>query len=206
MVQDAISKAENIIHWTDSKATQLQISSEPRASISGACFDLAYEHRTSIVFLIKNNLTGSALSLLRPMFEVFIRGIWFQEKASDDEISKFTTKDVLDKKFDELVRDVETTEAYNPDYLNKGGTSLGNFKKAVWPIMNSYVHSGYRQITRRITHDSITPNYSDEEKVEAIRCAYSIGALAFSAMAHLANNMEIQEKFLVLAEEWFSTP
>ena len=68
--------------------------------------------------------------------------------------------------------------------------------------MNSYVHCGSMQISRRNTADSIEPNYSDEEKVEAIKFANAYGLLSLLGMARLANNIEFQQEILAKIKEW----
>ncbi|WP_424946000.1 DUF6988 family protein [Candidatus Spongiihabitans sp.] len=68
--------------------------------------------------------------------------------------------------------------------------------------MNSYVHCGSMQISRRNTADSIEPNYSDEEKVEAIEFANAFGLLSLLGMARLANNIEFQQEILAKIKEW----
>ena len=41
-------------------------------------------------------------------------------------------------------------------------------EKQAWQAMNSYTHSGIRQLSRRFDNGRITPNYSEEEITEVI--------------------------------------
>ena len=154
---------------------------------------------------MKNDLTGSALALLRPAFEAFIRGVWLHEKASDKEIDKFKTKDVLNKKFAALVKDIETIKEYRN---NEKGMSLSEFTKIAWQGLNSYTHSGKMQIIGRNTPNSIESNYSDEEKIWAIRHTADMELFTLFGIVRLADNSELQREFsakveaLIKAEGW----
>lgn len=184
-VQNVILESNEILCWIDSKIENLQVNSTPKERVSGACLYLALIHYRSIVLLISNGLTGSACSLLRPLFEAFIRGVWIHLKATDKEVDKLIKKDILNKSFDKLVKEVETVPGYDTGILIEA-------KEKTWKALNSYVHCGFLQIQRGNTADSIESNYSDEEKIEALKCANAYGLLSFSAMARLANNIDLQ--------------
>ncbi len=198
-VQNVILESKEITRWIDSKIENLQVNSVPRERISGACFSVALEYHYSIVLLISNGLTGSACSLLRPLFEAFIRGVWIQHKATDEEVDKFIEKDTINKLFDELVKEVETVPGYDTGVLIEA-------KEKTWKALNSYVHGGFSQIKRRNTADSIEPNYSDEEKVEALKGASAYGLLSFFGMAGLANNFELQKRIHAKIVEFSNPP
>jgi hypothetical protein len=62
--------------------------------------------------------------------------------------------------------------------------------------MNSYTHSGYLQVVRRITANSIEPNYSEAEITEALNFANTVGLMSAIEVALLARRYEIANAFL----------
>ena len=55
---------------------------DKRLQLSLACQHLAIEHGQSIVVLFDDEIYGSALALLRPMFEALVRCVWLRYMAS----------------------------------------------------------------------------------------------------------------------------
>lgn len=201
MIQSTILKSESIIQWIDSNIDGISASAEPRIKISLACFDLAHEHQKSITLLIANHLTGSALSLLRLIFEAYMRGMWFYNIATDEDIDKFVKIDKIvkkngqDKKINELAEEVEEIDGFGRKVLS------GVIKEGGWKTMNSYTHCGFMQIAGRNTTNSIEPNYNDEEKVGAIKFANALGLLSLLGMARIVKNIDLQKYILEKIKE-----
>lgn len=186
----SISHSEKLIQWADLKIDGLEFSSDDRSRIVAGCLDMALEHQKAIILLIAKRLYGSAFSLIRLLFEAYVRGLWLNYCASEKEIEKFK-KGRLDKNFGELIEDIEKIEGY------KEGTLL-KAKDAGWKVMNSFTHCGFSQIVRRNTESTIEPNYEIEEIEEAINFTNAIGLLSYLEISFLAKNetlsMEILEK------------
>jgi hypothetical protein len=189
-IQDKIIKAEALIQWIDQRIDGLEISSDERTRISAACLDMALEHQKAIVLLVANKLVGSAFSLVRLIFEAYIRGLWLSRCASGQEIEKYK-KNKLEKTFATLIQEIEQIEGFHEGVLSKT-------KVASWNSMNSYTHSGYLQSVRRNKTDTIEPNYDTEEVIEVLGFANAIGMLSALQVALLAGNeklaMELLEK------------
>jgi hypothetical protein len=62
--------------------------------------------------------------------------------------------------------------------------------------MNDFTHGGALQVVRRITADSITPNYAADEIAETITFAGAIGLLSTSEVALLAGRQDIAVQLL----------
>lgn len=132
-IQENIKKSEALIQWMDQRIDGLEISSDERTRISAACFDVALEHQKAIVLLIANQLIGTAFSLVRLLFEAYIRGLWSGKCASEQEIEKYK-KNRLDKTFATLIQEIEQIEGFQEGVLSKA-------KAAGWKAMNSYTHT-----------------------------------------------------------------
>jgi len=182
-VQISIKQAEDLIRWMDSKINDLEFCANDRNRIAAACFDLAHEHHRSIILLIANSLSGSAFSLVRLLFESYIRGLWLLKVATDQEIEDYKNENFR-KSFSSLIDDVERLDGYNTGVLKRA-------KEAGWASMNSYTHGGFLHLVRRNTPDYIEPNYSDAEKIEVINFANSFSLLAALGIADIANNVDL---------------
>ena len=62
--------------------------------------------------------------------------------------------------------------------------------------MCSYAHGGFLPVVRRIIPGEITPNYSDEEKLEVIKSSDTIAMLAASEMFQMTNRMDLVQEVL----------
>ena len=134
------------------------------------------------------------MALVRPFFEIYIRGIWLGKCASDAELAAFQ-KGKIEKTFGDLVAEIERHEGYNVGVLAK-------VKKSSWSAMNDFTHGGALQVIRRITSDSITPNYPAEEVAEVLNFSGAIGLLSTSEVALLANRQDIATELLEEMKEY----
>jgi len=172
----------------DQKIDGLEISSDDRTRITAACFDIALEHQKAIVLLIANKLVGSAFSLVRILFEAYIRGLWIGKCATDKEIEDFK-KNKLEKTFGTLIQEIEQQEGFQEGVLSKA-------KAASWKAMNSYTHSGFFQSVRRNTDETIEPNYDEDEILEVLGFSDAIGMLTALQIALVAGNVELANDLL----------
>ena len=177
----AIKESEELIQWLDQNIDGIQIKSDDRSRIAAGCLDMALEHQKSIVLLTAHKLHGSAAALVRLVFESYVRGVWFFYSASEDQLQEFKEKDKLDKKFHELIEDIEKHEAFSEGILS-------NVKELSWGAMNSFTHSGFYQVVRRNKENEIAPDYTDEEILDALESANSFAILTAIAIADISGN------------------
>jgi hypothetical protein len=187
-IQDNIEKSEALIQWMDQRIDGLEISSDERTRISAACFDVALEHQKAIVLLIANQLIGTAFSLVRLLFEAYIRGLWLGKCAKDQEIEKYK-KNRLEKSFATLIQEIEQVEGFQEGVLSKA-------KAASWKAMNSYTHSGFFQSVRRNKDETIEPNYDADEIMEVLGFTNSIGMLTALQIALMAGDEAFAKELL----------
>jgi Family of unknown function (DUF5677) len=187
-IEAALASSADLSKWLDDSVHGLQIPSGDREAMTGSLFDQVHEHHKAIQFLLKNSLVGSAFSLLRPTFENYVRGVWLLRCASDEEVKDFA-QDRIAKTFGVLIKEIEQNPSYNVDVLSK-------VKERTWKGMCSYAHGGFLPVVRRIIPGEITPNYSDEEKLEVIKSSDSIAMLAASEMFQMADRMDLVQKVL----------
>lgn len=188
-----IEQSEKLIQWADKKIDGLEFKADGRREIVAGSLDVALEHQKAIILLIAQKYYGSAFSLIRVLFETYVRSLWLNYCANDQDIENFK-KNKLNKKFYELINEVEKIKGY------KGGT-LSKAKKAGWKVMNSFTHSGYTQIERRFGKSSIEPNYETAEIEEAIDFTNATGLLCCMEISFLTNNEELSLELLEKIKE-----
>jgi len=74
-VENEIQKSEQLIQWLDQNIHGLEIKSDDRSRLAAGCLDIALEHQKSIVLLTEHRLYGSAATLVRLIFEAYVRGV-----------------------------------------------------------------------------------------------------------------------------------
>ena len=138
--------------------------------------DLALEHHKAIWLLIDAKLYGSAYALLRPVYEVMLRGYWINKCASppqieaafyDDEFPVGTKRMLADIKRDYLAPVEPGASDVEPEQADLFIQQL----RKIWNAACSYAHSGSLQLSRRFVGTQVKPNYTDSDIVQVKRLA-----------------------------------
>ena len=133
---------------------------DTRTMLLVAYTDVALEHHEAIMLLLQQKHFGSAFSLVRLIFEAFFRVHWVLGCARDSDVQKIACKEFDFPPMGTMVADIDARWHTNGFFET--------IKKQAWAAMNSYTHSGIRQLSRRFKDGRIEPNYSDAEIVEVI--------------------------------------
>jgi len=135
-----------------------------------ASMDIALEHHEAVERLVKTNLNGSAFSVVRMVFDTYLRSLWLNAYATDARM-KQACRDKLEWPNNWKMRD-EIKQAYYDESCSVEEAARHDkffqFLNDVWPIMCDYTHSGSRQIARRFTDDELKPDYSEGAVAEAV--------------------------------------
>lgn len=183
MTQELVSKPFELHDWIEERLEGLQLPGEPRSSLSISCHDQVIEHHLGIVVLARAKIYGSAFALVRSLFETFVRGVWLRHCATNLEIQKYQS-DKLSLRFGQLVTAVETVPGFDDGVLS-------GLKRNSWSAMNSYTHGGMLQSGRRVSEDSVEPNYDAEEVEEVLRLAGTFSLMAFQQIVMEAGRLDL---------------
>jgi|SRR5579863_9658146 len=137
-----------------------EYSDDPKVLLLIAYTDLVIDHHAAIMALLSQKHYGSAFALVRAQFETFMRANWVIGCASDKEAAKITVKEFEFPSMGDIVSACD--KAFGTDQF------FQSIKKQGWSAMNSYTHSGIRQLTRRFNNGKVEPNYSEAEIEEVI--------------------------------------
>jgi hypothetical protein len=167
--------ASNLYPWIERRLDGLEIPRSSRSLLSVSCHDVVIEHHLAVFTLISAKIYGSAFTLTRPIFETFVRGVWLRHCADEDDLIKYQ-KDKIEPKFQTLLDAIEETEAFK-------SKSLSALKGQAWHAMNSYVHGGIQQISRRLSSGEIYPDFLEREIDEVVRLSQTFALLSFIQIA-----------------------
>lgn len=148
----------------------------------------------AIRILLEANLPGPASALARPMLDTYVRGLWLLNHAPDEEIERFLAGNKLPG-FNELLDAIGNDE-------ETGGAWIHQICELNRDAFHDLTHGGIEHVLRRITDDSIEPNYPEEEKIRLIHTQIGIQfAISYELLA-LANNQAGMKKLEEMAQQY----
>jgi len=134
--------------------------------------DIALEHHKAIWQLHKSGLNGSALALVRLVWDPYLRALWINKVATAEEIEQASRDDLRFPKMSKMREDIKQSydDDSDPEQMKKLDEFLKGVKEA-WEAMCVYTHSGGLQIGRRFTFDEVKPKYTEGEIAEGLNLA-----------------------------------
>jgi hypothetical protein len=108
----------------DADINGLVIPVSKKFRFAAALLDQAHEHHRAIHILYKHKAVGSALSLLRPLFETTFRGIWLYRCANEEDVERFIADQDVGS-FQRLIQEVEGS-------LGRSGGNFLKLKQTYW--------------------------------------------------------------------------
>jgi hypothetical protein len=165
-----------------------EYSGDLKTRVLSAYVAVALEHHEAIWLLKKAGLFGSAAAMVRIVFDTMHRFLWINRPESldalDGSVDAGATEQQIKQAWDDELKSPpmhEMREQIKHAYFGVGVATDEQFAKIVgeffeslkhaWPILNSYTHSGGRQIARRFSGDQVRPSYSKGETAEALNMA-----------------------------------
>lgn len=154
---------------------------------------ITLERQHAICNLIRDELIGSALALLRLQLEAAMRGLWIQLVANDEQLIQLAQNGK--EPFPPFKWMASELEA-----VYSAGDWLSNFIDW-WSTLNGYTHAGLEQLTRQFRADGhIGPNYSDEMVAEL---AINAGTISIGTVVPILRQFGFDEKAEAV-ENWLA--
>jgi hypothetical protein len=185
------------LNFVNSVIAGIQTTTTPRRRVVLGFFHLGLEHFSAIHTLLQTNHPGSALVLVRPQFEAFIRGTWYWHCASDEQLGAFTAGE-SPPRIDVLLDQLDQFQGYAPGNLKA-------VKQEVWGVMNDYTHGGTSQITGQNSLEDIGCNYPEEQLVGAIQTAANMVLLLGLVLAEVVNDAAVSQQLMEKHKQLYGT-
>lgn len=135
-----------------------------RNTVFYALADLVLEHFGAIILLVEQRqFFGSAFALLRPLIETYLRAIWVNSIASDEELA------MISQGAKELPKFSVCRAAVEAYFAQNGVSGLYDMHSDFVKSLHGFTHSGLEQITNRISASfEITPYNYPESGITAL--------------------------------------
>lgn len=179
-LEAAITQSKNWMTECSSLIDGTSFTTTSRLRIAASFMHLCVEHQQGIHTLVDHGLIGSALALLRPQFEAYVRGTWYHRCATDDDIEKFL-RGLEPPRISHLLSDLKVLPNFD-------GARLEAIKQAAWNALNDFTHGGVGQIKARITRDEITRCFKPEHIVGLLNYSATLSLLAGTGIAGVASS------------------
>ena len=186
-LKEAVSDLDSNVREFAAELDGQRFPANDRSRIGAALLDQSHEHARAIALLLSQKIYGAAFSLLRGQFETAIRAFWLLRCASEEQLTRFQD-DRVDLTASEIITEVEKA-------LGEQDTVLSQIKSKSWKALSSFVHGGFQQAVRRITSESISPDYNEEELIALARFSRFCFLLAAVETCYVIENE-------ALAIEW----
>ena len=187
VTQERISGAEKI----NERITELlcgRYDDHRRITLTLAYLSLSLDHHRAIILLIRSRLYGSALALVRPVFEAMIRAHWVVKCASEAEVDEVAEDDNFRfPKMNDMAKAVD--QAFS-DPIDQPLAFFRQAKKDAWKATNSYTHSGLLQLTRQFSGDRVESRYPDEDLLDALNASTASILMLGYLLAHWTTKWE----------------
>ena len=174
------------------------LSYDRRVQLVCGLFANTIGHSRAITLLIEERHDGSALALVRPCFDAFVRALWLMWCATDDEILEIGPTENEQDDFpppNKMINAIKKREV--------GIRELKTIKQMGWVEWNSYTHGGWKQIRGQLsTEGFLSPTYDPDEVGAAL--VYSDHWYLHIAvlLAEAADNVSLTQDFYALFDKY----
>ncbi|MGA9340839.1 MAG: hypothetical protein WBV61_00710 [Rhodanobacteraceae bacterium] len=185
-LKEEISAAIEQEEWITVRSNAVMIPTHPRHQMMGGLFYQVLEHAVAVRVLLglPHPLHGSAAALMRPIFEMYVRGLWIRDCATDAQFEQVSSKD--DERWPVGIE--KMTEAVDEKIgFNRWLTDL---QKKYWDAFCSYAHGGLRLIARNNSSEAIESRVTEEESIEILRFVVLISLFATSIWCDIAGDAD----------------
>jgi len=196
-MKNEIKRTQEILERIDDSLADATLSSPDGAPLGRSVvaalgiFHQVVEHCFAVERLYRDPpFYGSALALLRSIFEGLVRGLWLLHCATPTQATNFIEKDALKFSIENLTQRVEAT------HIGFSGGNLSQTVKGAWDSMCSYAHTGMRQVERRVAKGEIRSNYTQAELIEVLKTVRIFAIFAAFEIAVLSNRHAVVSQLI----------
>ena len=159
-----------------------------RHKVSALYFWASLEHYVSICDLADTGRFGSAAALMRPQFEMTLRGLWIGRCAKDKTIDKFMESECDPPGALNISIDLDQKKVLEHEIFER-------LYKVVYGVMSDHVHGGSNLVMRSLRGcDDLVLQFTDKEKIEIVSVSTDISLLGAASLASVAGGNNLWNK------------
>lgn len=166
-----------------------------RGSIAAGSFDAVSEHHRAVNLLIEHRLIGSGLSLLRPMYDGCIVGLWATYVASETLLEQFEAGRFTPEPH-KVIKQLKRYDDGN--YVE----TLQRVHEKNWKILSTYVHGGNLQVSRRNTTEHVGPNYTEDDIQDLLAFSNAMAIIAAMEIPDLTNDRAFFDEMIKVINKY----
>ena len=161
-----------------------------RSAVSLSLYNLALDHHEGIICLTGHNNGSSSFALVRPQLEAYLRGMWMQSVATDEEIELFIEEDKLRLSLQKMANEVQNI--CDPD----DDTLIKLVEKSKKPL-HSLTHGGTHQVNRHFRDgETIKADFKQNELAENLYYSNVVAIYTGVAVASIFDDKELSASIL----------
>jgi len=149
-----LKEAKDFGVWLHEKTNERKFPGGIRERAGLSILQLSQDIGDAIIVLLDAKLPGPALSLARPLFEGYVRGLWLLNSASDKQVNEFLSGKC--PRFPGLLA------AIGKDQASGGAWIHANSNKNLIAF-HDLTHGGSEHVKRRNKDNSVEPSYPEQE-------------------------------------------
>jgi hypothetical protein len=185
-LQEALEKSGRWLNRLSDLIDGLSFTTDFKNRVSASLFHLSIDHHGGVHTLVKSKLYGPAIALLRPQFETYLRGAWYNHCATEEQVDAFI-HGAEPPRVNQQIADLVTKEGYKDSPLRE-------LKDVVWNDFCDFTHGGIKQVGSRITDTEITQSYDLSDIARLLNSSAILSQLACVGMAEAIGSMELPRK------------
>jgi len=189
----AIARGFSLINWLAEHLNGLPVLASPRNQLSAVCLSVAQDHHTAVIVLLERELYASAFTLVRPLYEAYVKGVWLANCATESQVQRFARIGDAPPISGQIAA-LEKIEAFREGNLTR-------IHVESWAAMCSFTHTGILQVERWLTGKAIEQTFQPEDLIQAANFTGAIALMSGIGMATLAARSSLAELILERARE-----
>lgn len=174
-IQDAVNYSESL----DKAISGITLPNKPSRNESALrLFAIAHEHYQSMLLLLNNLRITSCATLLRPLLESYMRGLWIWKCATTLEIQEILTNKRKFKGLSQLIKEIKENDSIEIQLI-----PIGEDSEKLINTMHDLTHTGTLHIEKWNRTNIIEPKFKQEEIEEILQSTEAIGSSAVLAIS-----------------------
>ncbi|WLT31937.1 hypothetical protein [Geothrix sp. PMB-07] len=189
-VHAEIAMAKEWVRRSRELTDAISVDATPRNKIAAALFLISMEHQIGILLLMDAQMIAPGKALLRSQLDAFVRGVWFLEKATDEQIKEFSEKEYAKNippiRYEQLINDVESVERYNGGTFSRLSDTIN--------MLHDFTHGGKIAVSAYVTRNEIGANFHPKDVVVCLRSSGTLGLMASNELAGMSGVDDLPAK------------
>lgn len=165
ILSERIKQAKEFGVWLHGRTNGRMFSGGVRERTAHAITQLSEDVADAILVLLEAQLPGPALSLVRPLFEGYVRGYWLLHRASDAQVEEFITGRC--PRFSGLLGAISEDG-------ESGGAWIHANAESNLTAFHDLTHGGSEHVKRRVLEDSVEPAYPESELASLVELSNEV--------------------------------